>query len=96
MVRIDFDSVRIISLSFINIGEIRVHTFFCLELFLELILFGKKTTNFHFLKGIFDGESYVIHPQPSELSSSVNIPIFPPKDIPIDLHVKAFIGHKMR
>ena len=28
MVRIDFDSVRIISLSFINIGEIRVHTFF--------------------------------------------------------------------
>ena len=42
MVRIDFDSVRIISLSFINIGEIRVHTFFCLELFLELNFIWKK------------------------------------------------------
>jgi len=66
--------------------------------FVELIV---RTTNetvvkcvMIFAEGIFDGESYVVHPQPAELSNTISIPIFPPKDIPIDLHIKAFVGHK--
>jgi len=66
--------------------------------FVELIV---RTTNetvvkcvMIFAEGIFDGESYVVHPQPAELSNTIIIPIFPPKDIPIDLHIKAFVGHK--
>lgn len=47
-----------------------------------------------FAEGIFDGESHVTHPQNNELSNIVRIPIYPPRDIPIDLHIKAFVGHK--
>jgi hypothetical protein len=34
------------------------------------------------------------HPQTSNLSNSVRVPIVPPKDVPVDLHIKAFVGHK--
>ncbi|XP_057298017.1 Bardet-Biedl syndrome 2 protein-like [Hydractinia symbiolongicarpus] len=47
-----------------------------------------------FAEGIFDGESFVIHPQQNELSNMLQIPIYPPRDIPVDLHIKAFVGYK--
>lgn len=47
-----------------------------------------------FAEGIFDGESFVVHPNGSSLSNCAKVPIIPPKDIPVDLHIKAFIGYK--
>ena len=45
-----------------------------------------------FAEGIFEGESHVVHPKVS--SATTTIPIIPPKDIPVDLHIKAFVGYK--
>ncbi|XP_076123529.1 BBSome complex member BBS2 isoform X2 [Alosa pseudoharengus] len=47
-----------------------------------------------FAEGIFEGESHVVHPSAQNLSGCVCVPIIPPKDIPVDLHVKAFVGGK--
>ncbi|XP_077451373.1 BBSome complex member BBS2 [Stigmatopora argus] len=47
-----------------------------------------------FSEGIFEGESHVVHPSVQNLSGCVRVPIVPPKDIPVDLHVKAFVGVK--
>uniref|UniRef100_A0A671M3Q8 Bardet-Biedl syndrome 2 protein homolog n=1 Tax=Sinocyclocheilus anshuiensis TaxID=1608454 RepID=A0A671M3Q8_9TELE len=47
-----------------------------------------------FAEGIFEGESHVVHPSVQNLSSCVRVPIIPPKDIPVDLHIKAFVGGK--
>ncbi|KAL8584830.1 hypothetical protein ACOMHN_037535 [Nucella lapillus] len=47
-----------------------------------------------FAEGIFEGESHVVHPSPNGLSGTLRVPIVPPKDVPIDLHIKALIGHK--
>ncbi|XP_031420755.1 Bardet-Biedl syndrome 2 protein homolog isoform X2 [Clupea harengus] len=47
-----------------------------------------------FAEGIFEGESHVVHPSAQNLSGCVRVPIIPPKDIPVDLHVKAFVGGK--
>uniref|UniRef100_A0A8C6DJ08 Bardet-Biedl syndrome 2 protein homolog n=1 Tax=Moschus moschiferus TaxID=68415 RepID=A0A8C6DJ08_MOSMO len=47
-----------------------------------------------FAEGIFAGESHVVHPSVHHLSSSVHIPISPPKDIPVDLHLKTFVGYR--
>ena len=33
------------------------------------------------------------HPPPSKLSNVIKVPLFPDKDIPVDLNVKAFVGH---
>ena len=49
-----------------------------------------------FAEGVFDGESHVVHPPHQALKSSLQVPIFPPKDMPVDLHIKAFVGHKSR
>ena len=49
-----------------------------------------------FAEGIFEGESHVVHPSVQNLSGSVRVPIVPPKDIPVDLHIKAFVGGKTR
>ena len=38
------------------------------------------------------GESHVVHPK--EVTSSISIPLFPPREVPIDLHIKAFVGYK--
>ena len=38
------------------------------------------------------GESHVVHPK--EPASSVSIPLNPLRDVPIDLHIKAFVGYK--
>ncbi|KAL4657039.1 Bardet-Biedl syndrome 2 protein-like [Arapaima gigas] len=45
-----------------------------------------------FAEGIFEGESHVVHPSLQNLSGCVRVPIIPPKDIPVDLHIKAFVG----
>ncbi|GFR02125.1 bardet-Biedl syndrome 2 protein homolog [Trichonephila clavata] len=47
-----------------------------------------------FAEGIFDGESHVVHPKENQLSSAIHIPLWPPKDLAIDLHIKAMIGYK--
>ncbi|KAB7494790.1 Bardet-Biedl syndrome 2-like protein, partial [Armadillidium nasatum] len=47
-----------------------------------------------FAEGIFDGESHVYHPRESALSNNVRVPIYPPKDVPVDLHIKAAVGYK--
>lgn len=47
-----------------------------------------------FAEGIFKGESHVVHPLESEVSGTLNIPLRPPKDIPIDLHIKSIVGYK--
>ena len=39
-----------------------------------------------FAEGIFEGECHVVHPK--EPATTINVPIFPPKDIPVDLHIK--------
>uniref|UniRef100_A0A5F9DWD5 Bardet-Biedl syndrome 2 n=1 Tax=Oryctolagus cuniculus TaxID=9986 RepID=A0A5F9DWD5_RABIT len=47
-----------------------------------------------FAEGIFIGESHVVHPSIHNLSSSIRVPITPPKDVPVDLHLKAFVGYR--
>eukprot|EP00794_Sanderia_malayensis_P016830 gene16830-18528_t len=47
-----------------------------------------------FAEGIFEGESYVVHPQIDKLSNSIHVPIYQPKDMPVDLHIKALVGYK--
>ena len=49
-----------------------------------------------FAEGVFEGESHVVHPPQQSLKSSLQVPVFPPKDIPVDLHIKAFVGNKSR
>lgn len=49
-----------------------------------------------FAEGIFLGESHVVHPSIHNLSSSICIPITPPKDVPVDLHLKTFVGYRSR
>ncbi|KAJ6666204.1 hypothetical protein lerEdw1_001109 [Lerista edwardsae] len=47
-----------------------------------------------FAEGIFDGESHVAHPSLQNLSSIIKVPLTPPQDVPVDLHIKAFVGYK--
>lgn len=49
-----------------------------------------------FAEGIFEGESHVVHPSVQNLSGCIQVPIIPPKDVPVDLHIKAFVGGKTR
>ncbi|UYV70908.1 BBS2 [Cordylochernes scorpioides] len=46
-----------------------------------------------FAEGIFTGESHVVHVPEANISNTLKVPLFPPKDMPIDLHVKALIGY---
>ena len=34
----------------------------------------------------------MVHPK--EVSGKISIPFFPPRDIPVDLHIKPFVGYK--
>ncbi|KAH0619482.1 hypothetical protein JD844_000139 [Phrynosoma platyrhinos] len=47
-----------------------------------------------FAEGIFEGESHVIHPSLPNLSSCIKVPLTPPKDVPVELNIKAFVGYK--
>ena len=49
-----------------------------------------------FAEGVFEGESHVVHPSQQNLNSHLQVPVFPPKDVPVDLHIKAFVGYKSR
>lgn len=49
-----------------------------------------------FAEGVFEGESHVVHPSQQNLTSNLQVPVFPPKDVPVDLHIKAFVGYKSR
>lgn len=49
-----------------------------------------------FAEGVFEGESQVVHPAAQHLSGCLRVPIVPPKDIPVDLHIKAFVGGRSR
>ncbi|KAJ8927775.1 hypothetical protein NQ314_019724 [Rhamnusium bicolor] len=42
-----------------------------------------------FAEGIFKGETHVIHPPMSKLSSELSVPLFLPKDNPVDIHIKS-------
>ncbi|XP_071442607.1 BBSome complex member BBS2-like [Hetaerina americana] len=44
-------------------------------------------------EGIFDGETHVIHPKESQLFNKVKVPLFPPRDVPLDFHLKALVGY---
>ena len=45
-----------------------------------------------FAEGIFEGECHVVHPKENLVSSTIVVPIIPPRDVPVDLHIKAFVG----
>uniref|UniRef100_A0A8C2SVT2 Bardet-Biedl syndrome 2 protein homolog n=1 Tax=Coturnix japonica TaxID=93934 RepID=A0A8C2SVT2_COTJA len=47
-----------------------------------------------FAEGIFEGESHVVHPGLQNLSGCVRVPLAPPKDVSVDLHIKAFVGYR--
>uniref|UniRef100_A0A8V0ZUG8 Bardet-Biedl syndrome 2 n=1 Tax=Gallus gallus TaxID=9031 RepID=A0A8V0ZUG8_CHICK len=47
-----------------------------------------------FAEGIFEGESHVVHPDLQNLSGCIRVPLTPPKDVPVDLHIKAFVGYR--
>ncbi|KAM4614369.1 BBSome complex member BBS2 [Discoglossus pictus] len=47
-----------------------------------------------FAEGIFEGESHVVHPSSQHLTGRIRVPISPPKDVPVDLHIKAFVGYR--
>ncbi|XP_042890069.1 Bardet-Biedl syndrome 2 protein homolog [Penaeus japonicus] len=47
-----------------------------------------------FAEGIFEGESHVFHPRENSLTSNIRVPLYPPKDVPVDLHIKAMVGYK--
>ncbi|XP_065423038.1 Bardet-Biedl syndrome 2 protein isoform X5 [Chrysemys picta bellii] len=47
-----------------------------------------------FAEGIFEGESHVVHPSLQNLSGRIQVPLTPPKDVPVDLHIKAFVGYR--
>ena len=41
-----------------------------------------------FAEGIFAGETHVVHPCDEELSSNLRVALFPPRDVPLDIHIK--------
>ncbi|CAH2984450.1 unnamed protein product [Chilo suppressalis] len=45
-------------------------------------------------EGIFEtGETLARHPAPSQLRSILQIPLKPPRDVPVDVHIKALVGY---
>ncbi|XP_057662822.1 Bardet-Biedl syndrome 2 protein homolog [Diorhabda carinulata] len=45
-----------------------------------------------FAEGIFNGETHVVHPPMTKLKSQLLIPLYLPKDCPVDIHVKVLVG----
>jgi Bardet-Biedl syndrome 2 protein len=41
-----------------------------------------------FAEGIFEGETHVLHPKPSEVSSRLDVALNPPRDVSVDIHIK--------
>ncbi|XP_034835335.1 BBSome complex member BBS2-like [Maniola hyperantus] len=45
-------------------------------------------------EGIFEsGETLARHPQQTQLKSILYIPLKPPRDVPVDVHIKALVGY---
>ncbi|XP_066996854.1 Bardet-Biedl syndrome 2 protein [Anabrus simplex] len=47
-----------------------------------------------FAEGIFEGETHVIHPKESDVSSKLDVALYPPRDVPVDIHIKALVGYE--
>ncbi|KAK6620400.1 hypothetical protein RUM44_006801 [Polyplax serrata] len=47
-----------------------------------------------FAEGIFKGETHVEHPKLSDSTSKLSVSLYPPRDVPIDIHIKALVGYK--
>ncbi|OXA51473.1 Bardet-Biedl syndrome 2 protein [Folsomia candida] len=45
-----------------------------------------------FAEGIFQGECHVVHPKLEALQSKISVPLMPPKNVVVDLHIKAYVG----
>lgn len=41
-----------------------------------------------FAEGIFQGETYVVHPRAEQISDCLTITLKPPKDTPFDIHIR--------
>jgi Bardet-Biedl syndrome 2 protein len=41
-----------------------------------------------FAEGIFEGETHVLHPKDSEVTSRLDVALYPPRDVPVDIHIK--------
>lgn len=41
-----------------------------------------------FAEGIFEDETHVEHPKKDNISSELKIPLLPPKDIQVDIHIR--------
>lgn len=46
-----------------------------------------------FAEGIFKGETHVKHPKLYDVDSKLSISLYPPRDVPIDIHIKALVGY---
>lgn len=46
-----------------------------------------------FAEGIFNGESYVVHPSDRDVNESISVTLAPEKDLSIDLHAKVIVGY---
>ncbi|XP_045452296.1 Bardet-Biedl syndrome 2 protein homolog [Melitaea cinxia] len=45
-------------------------------------------------EGVFEsGETLARHPQPGQLKSLLFVPLKPPRDVPVDVHIKALVGY---
>ncbi|KAJ9598202.1 hypothetical protein L9F63_011122 [Diploptera punctata] len=47
-----------------------------------------------FAEGIFEGETHVLHPKDSEVTSRLDVALYPPRDVPVDIHIKALVGYE--
>jgi Bardet-Biedl syndrome 2 protein len=49
-----------------------------------------------FAEGIFEGETHVLHPKESEVTSRLDVALYPPRDVPVDIHIKVEIFNHVR
>ncbi|XP_065902688.1 Bardet-Biedl syndrome 2 protein homolog [Dysidea avara] len=47
-----------------------------------------------FAEGLFEGESYAVHPPLDKVANFIKVPLYPAKDVPYDLQIKALVGQK--
>jgi len=66
---------------------------YCWQSFIEITLKPSDESKFIraaliFAEGIFPGECHVVHPTKQKLSSALTVPLSPPKNVVVDLHIK--------
>ncbi|CAF0786537.1 unnamed protein product [Adineta ricciae] len=47
-----------------------------------------------FAEGLFKGECFVVHPAANQVRENIVVPIIPPRDASVDLHLQVFVGLK--